>query len=242
MTRRRARKYAYAESSDEGYQRLRRTIDLTGATTGALKFKVSYDTERDYDYVFVEAHTVGQDDWTTLPDKNGHTTDERRRVVRHRLGHGPPVPRPLPDQPDLGDADCTNTGTTGEWNGATGNSGGFQDWEIDLTRLQGQAGRGLDHLRAGLRGLRPRRVPRRLQVRQGRRGDRVQRLRDRPRPVGRRPAARRAPRTHAAWVSRGAVGFTEGPGIATEDTLLWGFGLEGITTRARARRRRSRTR
>ena len=36
----------------------------------------------------------------------------------------------------------------------------------------------------------------------------------------------------AAWVSSGAVGFTDGPGIATEDTLLWGFGLEGVTTRA----------
>ena len=33
----------------------------------------------DYDYVFVEAHTVGQNDWTTLPDKNGHTSDQRRR-------------------------------------------------------------------------------------------------------------------------------------------------------------------
>ena len=29
-----------------------------------------------------------------------------------------------------------------------------------------------------------------------------------------------------------SVGFTDGPGIATEDTLLWGFGLEGVTTRA----------
>ena len=35
----------------------------------------------------------------------------------------------------------------------------------------------------------------------------------------------------AAWVARGPVGFDEGPGIATEDTLLWGFGLEGISTR-----------
>src|SRR4051794_26277872 len=69
-------KYAYAESVDESYQRLRRTIDLTGATSGALKFKMSYDTELDYDYVFVEAHTVGQDDWTTLPDKNGNTSDD----------------------------------------------------------------------------------------------------------------------------------------------------------------------
>ena len=26
--------------------------------------------------MFVEAHTVGQDDWTTLPDPNGNTSDD----------------------------------------------------------------------------------------------------------------------------------------------------------------------
>ena len=96
-------KYAYAESSDEGYQRLRRTIDLTGDTTGALKFKISYDTEQDYDYVFVEAHTVGQDDWTTLPDKNGHTdtnveparaTSTGTRSTRSSTTTRPTRPRP----------------------------------------------------------------------------------------------------------------------------------------------------
>ena len=32
-----------------------------------MSFKLSYDTEPRFDFVFVEAHTVGQDDWTTLP-------------------------------------------------------------------------------------------------------------------------------------------------------------------------------
>ena len=50
--------------------------------------------------------------------------------------------------------------------------------------------------------------------------------------MDRRPRARGHREHTAAWVARGAVGFAEGPGIATEDTLLWGFGLEGITTRA----------
>ncbi len=39
-----------------------------------ISFEISYDTEALYDYVIVEAHTVGQDDWTTLPDENGHTS------------------------------------------------------------------------------------------------------------------------------------------------------------------------
>ena len=51
-----------------------RTVDLTGHTSGTLKFATSYDTEPDYDYMFVEAHTVGQDNWTTLPDENGNTS------------------------------------------------------------------------------------------------------------------------------------------------------------------------
>ena len=66
--------------------------------TGAdLSFKISYDTEPLYDYVIVEAHTVGEDDWTTLPDLNGHTyTDPASRA--DRLALGAPVHRPLPDR------------------------------------------------------------------------------------------------------------------------------------------------
>ena len=36
---------------------------------------MSWSTEAGYDNVIVEAHTVGQDDWTTLPDANGGTSD-----------------------------------------------------------------------------------------------------------------------------------------------------------------------
>ena len=39
-----------------------------------LSFWVSHDIEEAWDHVFVEAHTVGQDDWTTMPDLNGHTS------------------------------------------------------------------------------------------------------------------------------------------------------------------------
>ena len=68
--------YAYSQVADHSYKRLTRTVDLTGHTSGTLKFATSYDTEPDYDYMFVEAHTVGQEDWTTLPDKNGNTSQE----------------------------------------------------------------------------------------------------------------------------------------------------------------------
>ena len=67
--------YMYSQQADQTYKRLTHGVDLTGKTAGALSFQISYDTEPDYDYVFVEAHTVGADDWTTLPAKLDDGTD-----------------------------------------------------------------------------------------------------------------------------------------------------------------------
>ena len=63
--------YAYSGQADTSFKRLTRTVDLTAASTGQLSFWTSYDTETDWDYFFVEAHVVGTDAWTTLPDANG---------------------------------------------------------------------------------------------------------------------------------------------------------------------------
>jgi hypothetical protein len=59
--------YLYSDRSDLSYKRLMRTVDLTGVNAAELSFFASWDTELDWDDLFVEAHTVGQDDWTTLP-------------------------------------------------------------------------------------------------------------------------------------------------------------------------------
>ena len=37
-----------------------------------------------------------------------------------------------------GAGSCTPTGTTGDWNAASGNSGGWQEWKIDLSAYQGK--------------------------------------------------------------------------------------------------------
>jgi len=89
--------YVYSQRADISYKRLTRTVDLTSVTAStqpSLSFKFSYNTEADWDYVFVEAHTVGQDDWTTLPDLNGHTSQDTGQscpagwVALHpQLGH-----------------------------------------------------------------------------------------------------------------------------------------------------------
>ncbi len=126
--------YMYSQAIDESYKRMTRTIDLTGATSGTLKFNTTYDVEQDWDYVFVEAHTVGQDDWTTLPDENGNTaTDTGDSCPGIEEVH--PF---LVHYQTAGSTTCTPTGTTGEWHAATGNSSGYQPWEIDLSQFAGE--------------------------------------------------------------------------------------------------------
>ncbi len=117
----------------------------------------------------VEAHTMGQDDWTTLEEVNGGTTDDvgascdiNWDTLHPFLTH---YQTNTDKSEDPGDEDCTPEGTTGtppgHWFGATGNSGGFQDWEFDLSAVRGQGRRGLDLLHPGLRQRGPRRLRRR---------------------------------------------------------------------------------
>jgi hypothetical protein len=122
-----------AGSADKAYKRLARTVDLTDATTGSLDFKFSADVEAGWDALFVEVRPVGTDDWTTLPDTNGHTTQETGDsctdgwvdAIHPQLGH-------------YMNAACEPTGTTGQWNAFSGNSGGWQDWTTDLSAYAGQ--------------------------------------------------------------------------------------------------------
>lgn len=128
-------KYVYSQIADVSYKRLTRQISVP-AGGGSLSFWTSYDTEPDWDYLFVEARTAGGDDWTTLPDANGHTA----------TGTGESCPAGWFDlHPQLahyqtwdGVNACTSTGTTGSWNAATGNSGGWQQWQVDLSAWAGK--------------------------------------------------------------------------------------------------------
>ena len=125
--------YAYSGQADTSFKRLTRTVDLTAASTGQLSFWTSYDTETDWDYFFVEAHVVGTDAWTTLPDANGKT----------QSGTGQSCPEGWVEQlhPFLAhymNGSCDPTGTTGVWNAATGTSQGWQLWSSDLTAYAGQ--------------------------------------------------------------------------------------------------------
>jgi hypothetical protein len=130
--------FAAANHADSSYMRLARTVDLRGLTADqapTLEFALSYDVEEGYDNVIVEAHPVGTDEWTTLPEKNGLSDDEppTECEVGFLLEQHPFLAHYLTG----GGETCAPSGTTGEWNRITGTSDGWQQVAFDLSRYAG---------------------------------------------------------------------------------------------------------
>ncbi|MEO6712121.1 MAG: M14 family zinc carboxypeptidase [Mycobacteriales bacterium] len=123
--------YMAARHHDTAYKRLHTTVDLTTATSGRVNFWTSYDLEPGWDHLFVEVRPVGTEDWTTLPDVNGHTSQATGDACFTDGGWWQLFARMLSYQTVAGGT-CTPTGTTGEWHAATGNSGGWQEWQMNL--------------------------------------------------------------------------------------------------------------
>jgi hypothetical protein len=129
---------AAAGHIDSGYQRLGRTFDLTGYTAGddpRFEAQIAYDLEPGYDAVIVEARAVGSDQWTTLADTNANTSTavpteceagfllELHPWLLNYLTPGNP---------------CSPTGETGSWNAMYGSSGGWIPVSFDLGAYAGQ--------------------------------------------------------------------------------------------------------
>jgi len=215
----------YSQIADVSYKRLARTITVP-AGGGDLSFWMSAATEDHWDFAFVEARTVGQNDWTTLPDANGNTsqdTGDSCPAGWHELH-----PQLANYQTLNADGSCSPTGDTGEWNAFSGNSGGWNEWQIDLDEYAG------DQIEIAIvyvsdwavQGL----------------GVFVD---DVTLPNGTStsfetdlggwtvpgPPAGSAPNTND-WIRTDAAGFPEGAVISTPDTLYMGFGFEGIRTEA----------
>ena len=127
--------YAWSQQSFEtpSYRRLARTITVP-AGGAELSFWVDRDTEESWDFMFVEAHPAGSDDWTTLPDENGHTSQDTGfscpfwHEVHPFLTHY---------QTELPEGSCSPTGSTGDWWAATGTSAGYEEWRVDLSDYAG---------------------------------------------------------------------------------------------------------
>ncbi|MFE6254600.1 M14 family zinc carboxypeptidase [Agromyces sp. NPDC057865] len=129
---------AFAAHAHESYQRLGRTfaVPTLGAGEAAtFDAQFSYSAELGYDNVIVEVRPVGTEEWTTLPDLNGGTSTAPSAeceggfyVDMHpQLEHYLTVANP-----------CLSTGSTGEWNAFTGSSGGWVDVSFDLSAYAGQ--------------------------------------------------------------------------------------------------------
>lgn len=217
--------YVYSQNADVSYKRLTRTVDLTGKTDGKLTFQTSYDTEAGWDHLFVEAHTEGQDDWTTLPDANGHTATATGdscasgwRTLHPFLNH-------------YQGADCSAQGTTGTWNAASGKSNGWQEWSVDLSAYAGKKvevsisyasdwgtqgiGVFLDDAKVTAGGA----TLAETSFESDLGGWAVAGP-----PEGSATAAN-------DW-ARSQTAFDEGSGVVTRDTVYLGFGTEGLTTQA----------
>jgi hypothetical protein len=213
--------YLWSGQADATYKRLTKTVDLSSATSSRLKFRTSYDIEQDWDYLFVEAHVVGTNEWTTLPDANGHT----------QTGTGESCPEGITGlHPALGNyigADCSPTGATGTWNAATGSSNGWQEFDVDLSAYAGKQveisisymsdwstqglGVFLDDARVEVNGA----VAERTSFEADLGGWTVA-----PPPAGSGPNAN-------SW-SRSEQAFDNGAVTTTKDTVYLGFGLEGL--------------
>ena len=221
--------YAFSGRGDENYKRLTRTVDLTGAAAGELRFNVSHNTEADWDFMIVEAHTVGQDDWTTLPELGGATSTEAgdscaegwvpqlHPFLAHYVGEG---------------TTCASTGTTGAWNAVSGSSNGWKEYAYDLTPYAGQQvelsisyvtdwsteglGVFVDNVRVSADGA----VVATTSFETDLGGWTVPGP-----PEGSSP-------NNADWV-RTQLGFEEGSVIVTRDTVYAGFGLEGLAPAVR---------
>ncbi|HEY7198028.1 MAG TPA: M1 family aminopeptidase [Gaiellaceae bacterium] len=124
------RQFAVSQKANSSYKRLARTISVPAA--GAkLSFWIKRDTEQDWDFVFVEARTVGKNDWTTLRDLNGHTSED--------TGFSCPGWHDLhPFLTHYQSDTCAPRGTTGHWWAATGESGGYEHWRVGLSRYAGE--------------------------------------------------------------------------------------------------------
>jgi hypothetical protein len=217
--------YVHSQIADVSYKRLTRTVTVP-AGGGTLSFWTSYNTEPAWDFMFVEAHTVGEDNWQTLPDTNGNTSNdtgdscpEGWHELHPHLAHYQTF--------DEATATCTGTGTSGTWNAASGSSSGWQQWSVDLAPFAGDqielsisyvsdwSSQGLGvflddvtllgestSFEGGLDGWT---VP----------GP----------PEGSAPNANDFTRITGA-------GFPEGAAVAMDDSMIHGYGVEGITSQA----------
>ncbi|MEY2583640.1 MAG: hypothetical protein QOE09_3489 [Ilumatobacteraceae bacterium] len=130
---------AISQAADASYKRLTHTITVPSGGAN-LTFWVARDTEPNWDYFFVEAHTVGLNDWTTLPEASGITSTDTGFSCPNKWAEIHPFLSNY--QTDNGDGTCSPVGTppaTGTWNAVTGTDPNWVQWTIDLKAYAGKS-------------------------------------------------------------------------------------------------------
>lgn len=125
-----------SQAADFSYKRMTRSISVP-AGGAMLSFSVARSTETAWDFFFVEARSAGGDDWTTLPDLNGSTSNDTGLSCPVWLAIHPFLTH---YQSDNGDGTCSPVGTdpfVGNWNAATGEAVGWTQWTVDLSGYAG---------------------------------------------------------------------------------------------------------
>ncbi|GAB7051643.1 M14 family metallopeptidase [Catenuloplanes indicus JCM 9534] len=121
-------RYVWSGRHDAAYQRLSRRVTVPAGKHASLRFATSYDIEKNWDFLIVEARRAGTDEWTTLPEAGGRTST------------APGESCPVELHPELGrylTEDGAACASTGRWHAATGASGGWQRWTVDLSGYAG---------------------------------------------------------------------------------------------------------
>lgn len=130
------------------FQRAMRTVDVPADGETTLNLWVNRLTRSPFDAFFIETAPVVTDTatitptWTTLPDVNGHTSQEAALSCwsPRWFGLSPQFAHYMTPTVDAEDEPaCEPVGTTGEWHAATGSSNGWEEWTIDLSGYAGQS-------------------------------------------------------------------------------------------------------
>jgi Zinc carboxypeptidase len=131
--------FMWSDRADEAYKRLLSPTINVPAGGATLSFWTSFNLELDFDYLIVEAHGVGQDNWTTLADNNGHTSSDLSQDLSCTGGWSNPADAANVLHPFLthyqtfnADGTCSSTGSSGTWNAANGSSSGWQQFQVDI--------------------------------------------------------------------------------------------------------------
>ncbi len=227
---------AYAAHEDETWERLSREIAVPATGTTTFDFQASWDVEQDYDFVIVEVHTVGQDNWTTLPEVGNHAVQTLGSCEIAWNSVHPFVDRYQTFDPATATCQPSNPTTGGAWWGLTGDSAGWNDLHYDLTAYAGQTvevsiSYVTDFAVSGIIGVqvddvRLTNAGTTTPITGFETGD-LDGFTTPPAPEG-------SPTLRSTWVATGTIDLPgeEAAGVVTTDTVILPFGLEQIADTA----------